>query len=44
MAQPHNFPAEYDAYMKLFTLSQELVRFTPDKDHPGPEIRILRLK
>jgi 4-amino-4-deoxy-L-arabinose transferase-like glycosyltransferase len=44
MAQPHNFPAEYEAYMKLFTLSEELVRFTPDKGHPGPELRILRLK
>ena len=44
MARPDTFPAEYEAYMKLFTLSQELVRFTPDKDHPGPELRILRLK
>jgi 4-amino-4-deoxy-L-arabinose transferase-like glycosyltransferase len=44
LARPDAFPAEYEAYMKLFTLSEELVRFTPDKDHPGPEIRILRLK
>ena len=44
MARPDSFPGEYDAYMKFFTLSQEVVRFTPDKDHPGPEIRILRLK
>jgi 4-amino-4-deoxy-L-arabinose transferase-like glycosyltransferase len=41
---PHRFPAEYAQYMRIFEQSRELVRFTPDSEHPGPELRILKVK
>jgi hypothetical protein len=44
MAEPHKFPAEYAAYMRLFEQSRELVRFQPGAAHPGPEVRIFALE
>ncbi|MEX2661850.1 MAG: hypothetical protein WD227_07965 [Vicinamibacterales bacterium] len=33
----------YREYMTLFARARELARFTADKDHPGPELRILKV-
>jgi 4-amino-4-deoxy-L-arabinose transferase-like glycosyltransferase len=41
---PHKFPQLYNAYMRLFEQSHELARFTPNAEHPGPELRIYKLK
>lgn len=43
LAAPHFFPGEYAGYMRLFDQSQEVARFTPSSDHPGPELRIFRV-
>ena len=40
---PGRFPVEYADYMRIFSQTQELVRFTPSSDHPGPEVRILKI-
>ena len=44
MDEPHKRPDDYAAYMRLFEQSVELVRFTPSAEHPGPELRIFKLK
>ena len=44
MAEPHKNSAEYSAYMRLFEQSVELVRFTPSPQHPGPELRLFKVK
>ena len=41
---PQQYPREYADYMTLFTQCRELVRFTPSADHPGPELRILKVR
>jgi 4-amino-4-deoxy-L-arabinose transferase-like glycosyltransferase len=41
---PHKHPDLYNSYMRLFEQSRELKRFTPDGDHPGPELRVYKLK
>ena len=41
--ESHKYPREYAEYMSIFTQSRELARFTPDGDHPGPELRILKV-
>jgi hypothetical protein len=41
---PQRFPTEYAEYMRIFTLAEEVARFTPSTEHPGPELRILRIK
>jgi hypothetical protein len=40
----HERPAQYKAYMHLLEQSREVARFTPDRDHPGPELRIYALR
>jgi 4-amino-4-deoxy-L-arabinose transferase-like glycosyltransferase len=40
---PRQFPEEYAAYMNIFSRTEELARFTPSRDHPGPELRILKM-
>ena len=40
---PGRFPVEYGDYMRIFSQTQELVRFTPSDEHPGPEVRILKI-
>ena len=44
LQEPHKHPDLYGAYMRLFEQSRELARFTPDADHPGPELRIYKLQ
>jgi 4-amino-4-deoxy-L-arabinose transferase-like glycosyltransferase len=40
---PGRFPIEYAEYMHIFNQTQELARFTPSDEHPGPEVRILKI-
>ena len=40
---PQKYPQEYADYMSIFSQTEELARFTPSSDHPGPELRILRI-
>jgi 4-amino-4-deoxy-L-arabinose transferase-like glycosyltransferase len=42
-ASPHLFPREYEEYMRIFGLAREVVRFAPSAEHPGPELRILKV-
>ena len=44
MEAPQNAPEEYDQYMRIFGLAREVVRFAPSADHPGPELRILKVQ
>ncbi len=44
LQSPQTFPVEYAQYMTLFNQSQELARFTPDASHPGPELRIFKVR
>jgi hypothetical protein len=41
---PQMRPNEYAAYRRLFDQSKEVVRFTPNDDQPGPELRIFKLR
>jgi 4-amino-4-deoxy-L-arabinose transferase-like glycosyltransferase len=41
---PREFRHEYGDYMTLFSQATELVRFTPQGDQPGPELRIFKVK
>jgi 4-amino-4-deoxy-L-arabinose transferase-like glycosyltransferase len=40
---PGQHPVEYAAYQRVFAQTHEVARFTPSSDHPGPEIRILKV-
>ena len=40
---PQKYPKEYGDYMRIFRQTQEIARFTPTGDHPGPELRILKI-
>jgi 4-amino-4-deoxy-L-arabinose transferase-like glycosyltransferase len=41
---PADYPDENRRYQQLFSETEEVARFTASGDHPGPELRILRLK
>lgn len=41
---PRKYPSEYADYDAIFRRAREIARFTPSKDHPGPELRILKVK
>ncbi len=41
---PQNAPGEYAAYRRLFDQSHEVARFTPSREHPGPELRIFKIR
>jgi 4-amino-4-deoxy-L-arabinose transferase-like glycosyltransferase len=43
LESPHLYPTEHAQYMKLFEQSQEVARFSPSPENPGPELRILRV-
>jgi 4-amino-4-deoxy-L-arabinose transferase-like glycosyltransferase len=43
LANPRTYPDEYGDYVRLFREAREIARFTPSKDHPGPELRILKV-
>jgi 4-amino-4-deoxy-L-arabinose transferase-like glycosyltransferase len=40
---PQRYPREYDEYMRIFAQTQEVARFTPSAEHPGPELRVLKI-
>lgn len=40
---PQKYPVEYADYVRIFSQAQEVARFTPSAEHPGPELRILKL-
>ncbi len=44
LSRPEDFPELSAAYTRLFGQSQEVMRFTPSAEHPGPEIRVFRLR
>jgi len=44
LSRPADFPDLANAYTQLFTQSQEVMRFTPSAEHPGPELRVFRLR
>ena len=44
VSNPSTFPGESGDYQRLFAQTRELARFTPSRDHPGPELRVLQLK
>ncbi len=41
---PQREPDRYAAYRRLFDESQEVARFSPSQEHPGPELRILKVR
>jgi len=41
---PVAYRAEYNDYQRLFAETEEVARFTPSPDHPGPELRILKVR
>ena len=43
-AEPQNYPAEYADYQQIFALTEDVARFSPSSDHPGPELRILKVR
>jgi len=43
LASPQSYPDEYRDYVRLFREAREVARFAPTKDHPGPELRILKV-
>ena len=40
---PSVYPSEYGDYMRIFRQTQEVARFIPSREHPGPELRILKI-
>ncbi len=44
LESPTRFREEFNAYMTLFTRGQEVARFTASDEHPGPELRILKVR
>lgn len=40
---PQKYPVEYADYMRIFSQTDEIIRFTPSADHPGPELRVLKI-
>jgi 4-amino-4-deoxy-L-arabinose transferase-like glycosyltransferase len=41
---PQKFPREYAEYAAIFARTDEVARFTPSATHPGPELRILKVR
>jgi 4-amino-4-deoxy-L-arabinose transferase-like glycosyltransferase len=41
---PQRFPAELADYQRIFSQTDEVARFKPGSEHPGPELIILRVK
>lgn len=40
---PQKYPSEYADYVRLFGQTEEVARFMPSSEHPGPELRILKV-
>jgi 4-amino-4-deoxy-L-arabinose transferase-like glycosyltransferase len=43
-SDPATYAQERDDYQRLFAETEEVARFAPTPDHPGPELRILKVK
>src|SRR6185437_6303321 len=43
VSNPQAHPEEYAEYNRLFQAAREVARFTPSREHPGPELRILKV-
>lgn len=43
LGAPQRFSEEHAEYMALFARGTEVARFTPSSDHPGPELRIIKV-
>ncbi len=43
LGAPHQYPDDYNDYMRIFTQSQEVHKITPTADVPGPELRIFKI-
>ena len=43
LARPASDPRAYTDYMTLFRSTEEIARFTPSSEHPGSELRILKV-
>jgi 4-amino-4-deoxy-L-arabinose transferase-like glycosyltransferase len=44
LTDPQAYPLEYGDYQRIFNETEEVARFSPSPDHPGPELRILKVK
>jgi hypothetical protein len=44
LGAPAQFPSEYAEYQRIFAQTEEVARFMPTADHPGPELLILKVK
>ena len=42
--EPQKYRTEYDDYLRIFAQTEEVARFTPSNQHPGPELRILKVR
>lgn len=40
---PKAYPAEYADYQRIFSQTEEVARFKPSSEHPGPELIILKV-
>lgn len=43
LARPASDPGAYADYMTLFRTTEEIARFTPSAEHPGSELRVLKV-
>jgi len=43
LVAPHQYPDDYNDYMRIFTQSHEILKITPTADVPGPELRIFKI-
>jgi 4-amino-4-deoxy-L-arabinose transferase-like glycosyltransferase len=41
---PQQFTEEYEDYMRIFGQTQEVKRFPPSAENPGPELRVLKVR
>lgn len=44
LAEPATYPLESGDYQRIFAETDEVARFEPSNDHPGPELRILKVR
>jgi 4-amino-4-deoxy-L-arabinose transferase-like glycosyltransferase len=44
LENPTAFPTEYNDYQRIFAETEEVARFTASPEHPGPELRVLKVR
>ncbi len=44
LQSPQQFPQQYAEYMRIFEQTQAVATFAPTREHPGPELRILKVR